>query len=316
MFSFDEIAQARKKISGYIHKTPVLSSQSINELFNCEIIFKCENFQKGGSFKIRGAMNTVLSHKMEDLNKGVITHSSGNHAQALSIAAKSMNIPAYIVMPENSSSVKVEAVKKYGGKITFCQPNLHSRENYTQKIIKKTGALFVPPYDNIDIIKGQATVIYEVFTDGYDPDIVMAPVGGGGLLSGTAISINSFNKKITVYGAEPANANDAYQSFKTRNHTPVKNPDTIADGLRTSLGEINFRIILNNVDDILLCSEKSIINSMQLIFERMKIVVEPSAAVALACIIDNPWLFVGKRICLVISGGNIDIRTAFKLFSL
>lgn len=315
MYRFDEIAQTRKKISGYIHKTPVLSSQSINELFNCEIFFKCENFQKGGSFKIRGAMNAILSKNRTELKKGVITHSSGNHAQALSIAAKYLKIPVYIVMPENSSSVKVEAVKKYGGNITFCRANLKSREATAKEIMEETGALFIPPYDSIDIIKGQATVIYEVFTDGFEPDIIMTPVGGGGLLSGTAISTKSFNKNIIVYGAEPANANDAYQSFKTKTRVPVKDPDTIADGLRTSLGEINFKIILDNVNDILLCSEKSILNAMQLIFERMKIVVEPSAAVPLACIIDNPSAFKGKKICLVISGGNIDIRTAFKLFT-
>lgn len=307
MITLEEIKKCGILISDYIHKTPVLSSTSINNMFESEFLFKCENFQKGGSFKIRGATNSLLSTPLEKLQNGVVTHSSGNHAQALSLAAKKMNIPAYIVMPENSSIVKVNAVKSYGGEVIFCEPNLQSRERTAHEIMSKTNAEFIHPYDNINTIKGQSTVLQEVIDYGYDFNTVLAPVGGGGLLSGTALSAYYADRNIRTIGAEPENANDAFVSFKTKKHTPVKNPDTIADGLRTSLGKLNFGIIKEYVNDILMCKEESIIKAMRIISERLKIVVEPSGAVPLACIIDNSAFFKNKKVLIIISGGNIDL---------
>lgn len=308
MFSFSEIKNTYKKISKYIHKTPVLTSSGINEMFDCEIFFKCENFQKAGAFKYRGAVNAILSQKPEDLKSGVITHSSGNHAQALSLATKMINVPAYIVMPETSARVKIEAVKSYGGKITFCKPDLKAREDMTKKIQEETGAILIHSYDNTDIIKGQATSVYEVLPEIKNIDIVMTPVGGGGLLSGTALTTKGYDKNIKVFGAEPKNADDAYRSFHSGVFVPSVNPNTIADGLLTSLGKNNFEIIKSYVDNILLCKEESILSAMRLIFERMKIVIEPSSAVPLACIIDNPEHFKNKRICIIVSGGNVDLN--------
>jgi len=304
-----DILAAHKRIIPFINRTPVLSSESLNNLFDSNLHFKCENFQKVGAFKSRGAINVVFSLTGNQLTKGVCTHSSGNHAQALARAAKLRAIPSHIVMPDNAPKIKVEAVKGYGGQITFCRPTLSDRETTLKRIQSRTEAYEVHPYDNYDIIAAQASATIELFEDTKENiDIVLCPVGGGGLLSGTALASHYFGKNTKVIACEPEGANDAYKSFKEGEIIPSVNPDTIADGLLTSLGEKNFPIIQKFVNDIVTVSENAIIEAMRLIFERMKIVVEPSAAVGLAAILDKKIDVKGKSIGLILSGGNVDLR--------
>lgn len=307
------IVQASGNIKKHIHRTPVISSESINSLTGASIFFKCENFQKAGAFKSRGAVNAVFSLTEDEMIKGVATHSSGNHAAALSRAALLKQVKAYIVMPENSSKVKIDAVKNYKGIITFCKPTLKDREETLDKIISRNGAIEIHPYNNPLIIAGQATASQELFEEIKDLDIVMAPVGGGGLLSGTAMATKYFSRKTQVIGAEPEGAKDAFLSFYTGKLIPSVNPKTIADGLLTSLGSITYPIIKNHVDQIITVSENSIIEAMKLVWTRMKIIIEPSAAVPLAAIIqknlpegNREYNFKGKRIGIIISGGNVD----------
>lgn len=302
------ILEARERIKPYIHHTPVLSSNLINDQLGAELFFKCENFQKVGAFKSRGAVNAVFSLSDEECKNGVCTHSSGNHAQALARAAMIRGIKAYIVMPETAPSVKVAAVKQYGGEITFCKPTLEARESTLAKIIDKTNATEIHPYNDIRIISGQATAAMEFFEEIEDADILMAPVGGGGLLSGTAMATHYFSPDTKVIAAEPERADDAYRSFKSKTFIPSEDPDTIADGLLTSLGSLTFPIICNFVDDILTVKEESIIKAMKLIWERMKIIIEPSSAVPLAALLENKINIKGKRIGIIISGGNIDLN--------
>ena len=302
------IVEAAKRIKNFVHRTPVLSSENINSLFNTEIFFKCENLQKAGVFKSRGAVNAIFSLSEDELKNGVATHSSGNHAQALARAALLRNTNAYIVMPENSSKVKIAAVKNYGGEITFCESNLDSREKTLEKIIEKTQAVEIHPYNNCKIIAGQATATKELIEDVELLDIIMAPVGGGGLLSGTALATYYFSPGTKVIAAEPKQADDAYRSFYQKKFIPSINPNTIADGLLTSLGSLTFPIICEYVNEIMTVSEESIIKAMKLIWERMKIIVEPSSAVPLAAILENRKYFENKRIGIIISGGNIDLN--------
>jgi threonine dehydratase len=276
-------------------------------MFDCELYFKCENFQKVGAFKFRGATNAVLSLPDNKKKNGVVTHSSGNHAAALALAAGMNGVRAFIVMPENAPSVKKDAVAGYGAIITFCRPTLQSREETCRAIMEREGATLIHPYDNFNVICGQGTASLELLEEKPDLDIIVAPVGGGGLMSGTSTCAKGINGNITVIGAEPLNANDAWKSFKTGILTPSVNPLTIADGLLTSLSELTFSIIKNNVDDILTASEESIISSMKLIWERMKIIIEPSSATVLAVIKENPGYFKGKKVGLIISGGNVDL---------
>lgn len=261
-----------------------------------------------GAFKFRGATNAVLSLTEEKKKHGVVTHSSGNHAAALALAAGLNGIKAFIVMPENAPSVKKDAVAGYGASITFCKPTLQSREETCRNIMEKEGATLVHPYDNFNVICGQGTASLELLEDVDDLDVVVAPVGGGGLMSGTSTCVKGINDKIKVIGAEPLNANDAWKSFKTGILTPSVNPLTIADGLQTSLSELTFSIIRKNVDDIFTVNEESIISSMKLVWERMKIIIEPSSATVLAAVKENPDFFRGKRTGLIISGGNVDLR--------
>jgi threonine dehydratase len=306
--SLTDIQNAHGRIRPFIHWTPVLSSMQINRMFDAEIFFKCENFQKVGAFKFRGATNAVLLLSDEEKKKGVVTHSSGNHAAALTLAAITAGVKAYIVMPENAPDVKKNAVAGYGADITFCKPTLQAREGTTREIIEKTGALLIHPYDNVNVICGQGTAALELIGEKPDLDIIIAPIGGGGLMSGTVIAARGLKPGIKVYGAEPLNANDAYLSFTSGKIVPSVNPQTIADGLLTSLSERTFYIIKNNVDGIFTVTERSIVESMQLIWERMKIIVEPSSATVLAVIKENPGAFSGKRIGLIISGGNADLK--------
>jgi len=306
--SFSDIEEAYQRIKPLINKTPVLTSGMINEIFSADIYFKCENFQKVGAFKFRGATNAVQLLSDTEARKGVTTHSSGNHAAALSLAARQRGIPAYIVMPDNAPEIKKIAVKGYGAKITYCEPTLEAREKTLEKVQHETGATFIHPYNNFNVISGQGTAALELLKEYPFLDIIIAPVGGGGLLSGTAISAKAMNQKIKVYAAEPLNADDAYRSFKQGVIIPSVNPKTIADGLLTSLGSITFQVIREKVDDIFTAKEESIIQAMKLIWERMKIIVEPSSAVPLAIIIENIDLFKDKKIGIIISGGNVDLN--------
>lgn len=303
-----DIKAAHERIRPFIHNTPVMKSQQLNELFGCELFFKCENFQKVGAFKFRGATNAVLSMSPADKQKGVVTHSSGNHAAALALAARMNGIKANIVMPENAPVVKKNAVAGYGAEITFCKPTLQAREETTEMIIEKTGATLIHPYDNFNVICGQGTAALELMEEKTDLDIIVAPVGGGGLMSGTSVSVKGINRNILVLGAEPLNANDAFISFNSGILTKSVNPVTCADGLLTSLSELTFSVIRKNVDQILTAKEESIIECMLLVWERMKIIIEPSSATVLAIVRENPSVFIGKKIGLIISGGNVDFR--------
>ncbi len=306
--SLADIQSAHSRISPFVHNTPVMTSKLVNEKYNCELFFKCENFQKVGAFKFRGATNAVLSLTEDEKRRGVVTHSSGNHAAALALAAATNGVRAYIVMPENAPVVKKNAVAGYGAEITFCKPTLESREGTTKEIMDRVGATLVHPYDNFNVICGQGTAALELLGQRADLDIVVAPVGGGGLMSGTSISVKSTNNKIKVIGAEPLNASDAHTSFKTGILTPSVNPITVADGLLTSLSDLTFAIIKSNVDEIFTATEESIIESMLFVWERMKIIIEPSSATVLAIIKENPDYFKGKKVGVIISGGNVDFR--------
>lgn len=303
-----DIRAAHARIKPFVHRTPVMTSSLLNEHFNCELFFKCENFQKVGAFKFRGATNAVLSLTIEERSRGVVTHSSGNHAAALALAARMNGVKAHIVMPENAPVVKKNAVAGYGAEITFCKPTQQAREENTRIIIERTGATLVHPYDNFNVICGQGTAALELLEEVKNLDIVVAPVGGGGLLSGTSTCVKGMNKKIRVVAAEPLNANDAYISFTTGKIAPSVNPLTVADGLLTSLSELTFSVIRDNVDEILTAKEETIIECMLLVWERMKIIIEPSSATVLAIIKENPDKFRGKRTGLIISGGNVDFR--------
>lgn len=301
------IKQAAKRIKKYIHRTPVLTSERLNEITGAHLFFKCENFQKAGAFKSRGAVNAVFSLSEREIVQGVCTHSSGNHAAALSRAARLRNVKAYIVMPENSSKVKIAAVKNYGGIITFCEPTLASRESTLEQIKLQTGAVEIHPYNNYTIIAGQATATLELIEDAGTFDIIMAPVGGGGLLSGTALATHYISPETFVIAAEPSGADDAFRSYYGKVRFPSVNPKTIADGLLTSLGTLTYPIILNHVHQIVTVSEEGIIKAMRLIWERMKIIIEPSSAVPLAAILEKKLDHDGKKIGIILSGGNIDL---------
>ena len=303
----EDILKAAERIQSYLHRTPVLTCSAIDQLTGATIYFKCENFQKAGAFKSRGATNAVFSIDPYDLKQGVATHSSGNHAAALARAARLKNIPAYIVMPENSSKVKIAAVKTYGGIITFCKPTLEAREEKLNEVLKETYAFEIHPYNNYSIIAGQATAALELIQDQPELDIIIAPVGGGGLLSGTALASHYFSPATKVIAAEPSGADDAYQSFYQKKLIPSVNPDTIADGLRTSLGSLTFPIIRRLVSDVLTVNDQATIEAMKFIWERMKIIIEPSSAVALAMVIKYKQRFEGQKIGIILSGGNVDL---------
>ena len=304
-----DILQAHTRIKKYIHNTPIHSSTRINRITGAELFFKCENFQKVGAFKARGATNAVLSLPDTGLRNGVATHSSGNHAAALAFAANIKNTKAYIVMNETAPPAKKNAVRDYGARITFSQPDETSRKQTLDEVVKDTQAQFIHPYNNTDIISGQGTVGIEILQSVPPPDILITPVGGGGLLSGTAISVKNISPDTKVIGAEPYYAKDAYESFYSGSLKSAYPPKTIADGLLTSLSEKTFSIISNNVDNIYTVSEENIIYAMRLIWERMKIVTEPSAAVPLGAIIQHSNIFKDKRIAIILSGGNVDVAS-------
>ena len=303
----EDILQAANRIRPYINRTPVMTSSTLDRMTGAELFFKCENFQKVGAFKARGATNAIFSLEESETVRGVCTHSSGNHAQALAWAASLRKIPSYIVMPENSSPVKINAVKDYGGIITFCEPTLEARESTLKEIINKTGAIEIHPYNNLRIIAGQATSAAELFEETEKLDILIAPVGGGGLLSGSALSTYYFSHGTKVIAAEPEQANDAWLSFTQKKFVPSMHPNTIADGLRTSLGSLTFPIILQYVSEIITVSEEAIIIAMRLVWERMKILIETSSAVPVAALLSGKIDAKGKRVGIILSGGNVDL---------
>jgi threonine dehydratase len=307
--SFSDVLKAHQLISPYIHHTPVLTSQSINRIIGADLFFKCETFQKTGAFKFRGACNAILSLTEEEASHGVGTHSSGNHAAALAYAASLRGIKASIVMPSTAPEIKKKAVRGYGGEISFCEPTLQARESTLQSLVDKSGLTVVHPYNNPKVIAGQGTSALELMKEIQDLDLVMCPVGGGGLLSGTALSTRALNPLCKVIAAEPAGADDAYRSFQAGYIIPSVNPKTMADGLLTSLGDITFSIIKEKVDDIVTVSEESIVEAMRLIWERMKIIIEPSSAVPVAALLQNKVdLKQHRKIGIILSGGNVELN--------
>jgi threonine dehydratase len=306
--TLEEIHQAHQRIKPFIHRTPVMTNESINDQANCSIYFKCENFQKVGAFKMRGASNAILSLPATKIARGVATHSSGNHAQALAKAAGNMGCRAFIVMPESAPEVKVKAVKDYGADIYFCASSQQAREQTLKNVIKETGAVFIHPYDDYHIIAGQATAAAELIDEVKELDILLAPVGGGGLLSGTSLVTSYLLPGAEVIGAEPLGANDAHRSLESGMIHPSINPKTIADGLLTSLSERTFGIIKDHVKEIITVTDIEIIRAMRLVWERMKIIIEPSAAVPLAAVLNKPAVFENKQVGIIISGGNVDLE--------
>ena len=301
------IEAAANRIAPYIHNTPIMTCKSINALYGLDLYFKCENFQKIGAFKIRGGMNASLQLTKEQLEKGVATHSSGNHAQALAFASKMLGIKAYIVMPESSPQVKVNAVRGYGAEVTICASNQAARESTLEAIVERTGATFIHPYDNDEVITGQATCVKEIIDAIPDVDIVVTPVGGGGLLSGTCLGAHYFKPGLKVYAGEPEGAADAVLSIQSGKVEKAPFVNTIADGLMTTLSERTLEIIKAHVADIILVSEDEIKAALRLVYERMKIIIEPSCAVPLAAVLKNTDLFKGKKVGIILTGGNVDL---------
>lgn len=305
--TFTDIQSAHKRIKSQIHRTPVLTNRQVDERSGASVFFKCENFQRVGAFKFRGASNAIGTLTDAEAANGVATHSSGNHAQAVALAAKLRGIPAHIVMPENAPAVKKKAVKGYGAQVTLCESTLEGRETALAKVVEETGALFIHPYNDARIIAGQGTAAKELLEDKPELDLILTPVGGGGLLSGTAIAANGINPKVRVIGCEPEIADDAYRSFKTGELQPVQRTDTVADGLRTSLGELSFACIQKHVDDIVTVSESEIVEAMRFIWERMKIIIEASCAVPAAALFHDKIDAKGKKVGIIITGGNVDL---------
>src|SRR5438093_8345433 len=304
----DSIRAAHERIRAYIHRTPVLTSSRLNEASpaTAGLFFKCENFQKIGAFKARGATNAVFSLDDVTALRGVATHSSGNHGAAVARAAKLRGIPAHIVMPSNSAKVKIRAVESYGAHIVFCEPTEKAREATCAEAIKETGATLIHSFENENVMTGQGTAAVELLEDVSDLDLVMCPIGGGGLLSGIEIAVTEMRPKIKVIAVEPANADDAAQSFRAGRRIVTEKKFTIADGLRTNIGEPNFAIVQRYVDDIVTVSEEAIVSAMRTIWETMKIVIEPSAAVPYAAILEPVIDFDGKRVGIILTGGNVD----------
>jgi len=306
--SFSEIQMVHQAIKKYIHQTPVLTSTAIDQMIGAELFFKCENFQKIGAFKMRGAVCAGLSLSEKDRSKGIATHSSGNHAQAVALTAKLLQTKAHIVMPSNSPAIKIAGTKGYGAEVTFSGTTIESRQSTLDQVVARTGATFIHPFDNYNVISGQATCALELHQEKSDLDAIIAPIGGGGLMSGTALTTSYFKPSCNIYGAEPSIVDDAYRSVNGGAIVRNESINTIADGLRTNLSEKTFKIIKENVQEIFLVEEDEIINAMRIIWERMKIIIEPSCAVPLAAILKNKDHFKGQRIGIILTGGNVDLN--------
>lgn len=304
----NQLVEVQERINPYIHRTPVLTSTLLNEIAGCELFFKCENFQRMGAFKMRGAVNAIMQLTDEQKQKGVVTHSSGNFAQALALAAKSLGIAAYVVMPSNAPTVKKNAVKGYGGIVVECPPTNEAREAYTNRLVVEKGLTFIHPSNDLNVILGQGTAAMELLEDYPDLDWIYTPVGGGGLVAGTILAAENSSKKIKVAGAEPALVDDAYRSLVSNRIETHDNKSTIADGLKTHLGDVNFPIIKKGIDHIVLVEEEEIIEAMQLIWERMKIVIEPSSSVAFAGLLKEKETLRKQKVGIILSGGNVDVQ--------
>ena len=308
MVTLKEIELAHKRIRHLIHRTPILTNKSLNELSGAKLYFKCENFQKVGAFKIRGATNTVEQLSQTEIEKGVATTSSGNHGAALSMAVTRRGGKTKVVMPNNTPNLKVNNVERNGGIVVWCEPEQSSRESVLADLVEQTGAIVVHPYNDERIVAGQGTCAKELMEDEPNLDMIVCPVSGGGLLGGTLLAAKGINSKIIVYGAEPSEADDAYRSLKSGKIETNKSIDTICDGLRAQLGTVPFPIIQEFVDGIITVTEEEIISAMRMIWERMKIIVEPSSAITLGGLLKKPAIFKGKRVGLIISGGNVDLE--------
>jgi len=306
------IEQAHERIKPYIHHTPVLTSQSIDDAASCKVFFKCENFQKVGAFKARGAMNAAMSLSTEQLKKGIATHSSGNHAQAIARAGKILGVKSYIVMPRTAPEIKKRGVRGYGGEIFKCEPTLQAREATLAEVIEKTGATEIHPFNNYQVIAGQATAAKELFEEIKDLDVIMAPVGGGGLLSGTALAAKYFSPKTKVIAGEPAGSDDAYRSMQSGKIEQAQS-QTIADGLLTTLGDKTFPIIKELVSEVITVTDAQIVEAMRMVWERMKIIIEPSCAVPVAALLKEKERFKGQRVGIILSGGNVDLEKVLGL---
>ena len=301
------IKNVAKKIKPYIHETPILTSTLLNEIVGCNIFFKCENFQKMGAFKMRGATNAILNLSEEQKAKGVVTHSSGNFAQALSLAANKLGLKAYIVMPSSAPQVKIDAVKGYGGEVIICPPTLKDRETNAERISIENGATFIHPSNDLDVIKGQGTAAFELLEKYSNLDAIFTPIGGGGLVAGTILAVQQRSPNCKIYGGEPENVDDAFRSLKSGRIETNETTDTIADGLKTQLGDINFPIIRDGIEEIVLVTEDQILSALKLIWSRLKIVIEPSSAVAFAALINKSADLNSKDIGVILSGGNVNL---------
>jgi threonine dehydratase len=307
LLTAEDLREAENRIRPYAHRTPVLTSSYLDERSGGELLFKCENFQRIGAFKFRGATNAVFSLAPEELERGVVAHSSGNHAQALALAARLRGTRATIVMPTTASAVKVAAVRGYGAEVVSCQPTVEDREQETERVLRETGGTLIHPYNDRRIIAGQATAAMELLEQVEGLDLVLAPVGGGGLLSGTTLAAHHFSPSTRVIGVEPAAADDAYRSLEVGEIQPSIDPKTIADGLLTSLGDLTFAVISELTDRIVTVSEEAIVEAMRTVWERMKIIIEPSAAVPVAAILAGQLDPAGQRVGIILSGGNVDL---------
>ena len=305
--TFSDIKRAHQRISNYIYETPVLTSAKLDELAGCHLFFKCENFQKVGSFKMRGAANKIFAYRPEDRANGFACHSSGNHGQAVAYAAKQAGTKAYIVMPKNSTKAKMDAVVDYGGEVVTCGPTEESRTETCQQVMDDTGATLVHPFDDYNIIAGQATAAKELIEQTEDLDAIFTPVGGGGLAAGTALISHYIDPPLEVFLSEPKAVDDTYKSLKAGKIIPNKTAKTIADGLKTTVGKKNFEILKEHADGCFTVSEEEIVSAMKLIYERMKIVIEPSCAVPFAALLKNKKKFAGKNIGIILTGGNVDL---------
>jgi threonine dehydratase len=314
MINLDDIRVAHDRIRPHIHRTPTFTSRAIDEMLGVSVVFKCESFQRGGSFKIRGALNAVLSLDERAAARGVATHSSGNHGAALAIAAGIRGIPAYIVVPVNAPRVKRAAIEGYGGIVTECAANVPARETALAEVVARTGAHFVPPYDDVRIVAGAGTATVELLEQAPDLEQVWIPVGGGGLVSGAAVAARGIDARVRIVAAEPSRADDAFRSLTNGRIEPMLNPATIADGLRTPLGQVNFDIMSTHRVTVELASEAAILAATRLMFEQMKLVVEPSGAVPLAALLEASPSRRAKRIGAIVSGGNVDLDALLQMF--
>ena len=306
--NLQDIREASRRIKPFTHRTPIFTNESLDQRVGAQLYLKCENMQRVGAFKFRGACNAVYSLSDDEARRGVCTHSSGNHAQALALAARMRGIPAYIVMPNNAPQVKKDAVAGYDGQITYCEPTLEARESSLDRIRLGTGANVVHPYNDERVIAGQGTAALELLDEVPDLDAIIAPIGGGGLISGTSIAAKGLNPNVRIIGAEPEMADDAYRSMKEGKIVPSNNPKTLADGLLTSLGGMTYPIIRENVEQIATVSEQGIVDSMKFIWERAKIIIEPSAAVAVAVLWEKKIDLSGLKVGVILSGGNVDLN--------